>query len=180
MSSFEMPWAPVLRYVREGRLDVALETLSESEAMARPAFRRITEPLLIWQALPRVGDLPHRRELRAERFAGYLPKLCIVELMLEKEDFRWALHGGEHEYWLGYSLKGRHASEFDDEVTRKLRTLTLSIYRSAAPGFFVLEYRRAEEVCLRANTLCLPFAVDEPNAGALLCPTEFEALCAIN
>ncbi|MFQ5346441.1 MAG: PAS domain-containing protein [Rhodothalassiaceae bacterium] len=180
MSSFETPWGPVLRYVREGRLAVRVGRLDEGDALSRPAVAKLGEPLEIWRDLPREGDLPHRRELRPERFAGLLPKLCVIELFLKERDFRWALHGGEHEYWLGRSLKGLRASDLGDAATWRLRDLAFAIYESRQPGLIAVDYHRGEKSYLRATILCLPFRVDTPATGVLLCPAEFEPLHSLD
>ncbi|RMD89250.1 MAG: PAS domain-containing protein [Alphaproteobacteria bacterium] len=180
VSSFETSWGPVLRYVREGRLAVRVERLAEDEGRERPAVARLREPLEIWRGLPREGDLPHRRELRPERFPGFLPKLCIIELFLKERDFRWALHGGEHEYWLGRSLKGLRASDIGDAATWRLRDAAFEIYESRRPGLIAIDYYRGEATYLRATILCLPFRVDTPATGVLLCPAEFEPLHSLD
>ncbi len=154
---------------------MTVEMVDGNAVDGAPDWRHLRPVREIWDSLPRDGlSLPHRRALRPERLRRFLPGMSLLEL-LDDDDVRWSIYGGEHEYWLGASLRGRRASELGTDGARHIAQLAWHIFRRAEPGHVVMRYFSldGERRILRLTsfTLALPM-LDEP-FGVLLCATRF-------
>ncbi|GAB4573519.1 MAG: hypothetical protein Tsb008_08310 [Rhodothalassiaceae bacterium] len=176
MLNGEGPLGPIEKHLGERRLVMSSRILMHGEAMqADGPFAPVLGAIAIWEALRGADAVPWRRDLRPERFGTYLPKMSILDVDLVKRDFRWTLHGGEHEYWMGGSLKGRRASEIPGRAAAVLREQTVSLAEGREPGFIEIRYDLDGTLFLSAHVIALPFAREDAGACTLLCPTNFIA-----
>lgn len=169
----EGPLGPIERYLSEKRLVMSSRIMAESDVRQSPQCAALGEPVTIWDGMRRGGAIPHKRDLRPERFGRFLPKISILDVDFVNRDFRWALHGGEHEYWLGGSLKSRRASDIPGKAMAELREQAVTLAGSGKPGYLLIRYSADGDPLLSAHILTLPVAVEQQGCGMLLCPTIF-------
>lgn len=176
MSSFDSPLGPISDMLRAGQVRLHIAGLAAEEARDLPGFQPTAACVGIWEDLKGADRMPLRSVRTPHAFRAFLSKLTILELLDDAaaaRDFRWSLHGGDHEFWLGHSLKGVRASKIRAVDSDVLRSVAWAAFEGARPAYCRFDYTARGKPLLSAFVLCLPFRA-EAGLGYLFCPTHFE------